>query len=196
MDEPAPTQLRLSPLHSRHEALGAKLAAFAGWQMPLEYPGGTLREHAAVREAAGVFDVSHMGKVRLVGAGAKDFANSVLTNDLGRIGPGKAQYTLLCDDTGGVVDDLIAYLVGDDEVFLVPNAANAAAVVALLAERAPASVEVRDEHDDHAILAVQGPRSAAVLRGMGLPTDHGVHVLHRGRGGRRPGGGLPHRLHR
>ena len=114
MDEPAPTQLRLSPLHSRHEALGAKLAAFAGWQMPLEYPGGTLREHAAVREAAGVFDVSHMGKVRLVGAGAKDFANSVLTNDLGRIGPGKAQYTLLCDDTGGVVDDLIAYLVGPD----------------------------------------------------------------------------------
>ena len=99
--------------------------------MPLEYAGGgVLREHTAVREAVGVFDVSHLGKARVTGPGAADFVNSCLTNDLGRIGPGQAQYTLCCDDaTGGVVDDLIAYLYADDHVFLIPNAANTAEVV-------------------------------------------------------------------
>lgn len=173
MGESEPTPLRTSPLHERHEALGAKFAPFAGWQMPLEYPGGTLQEHAAVREAVGVFDVSHMGKVRLVGPGAVDFANSVLSNDLGKIRAGKAQYTLLCDpETGGVIDDLIAYLVADDEVLLVPNAANAATVVDLLASAVPGSLEVRDEHEAHAILALQGRSSDEVLAGMGLPTGH------------------------
>src|SRR5262245_60169871 len=103
--------LRRSPLHDRHVDLGAKFAAFSGWDMPLEYAGGgVLKEHAAVREAAGVFDVSHLGKARVRGAGAADFVNACLTNDLGRIKPGKAQYTLCCEDSGGVVDDLIAYL--------------------------------------------------------------------------------------
>jgi glycine cleavage system T protein (aminomethyltransferase) len=166
--------LSRSPLHGRHVALGAKFAAFGGWEMPLEYAGGgVLREHAAVREAAGVFDVSHLGKARVRGAGAAGFVNACLTNDLGRIEPGQAQYTLCCDTGGGVVDDLIAYLVADDEVFLIPNAANTAEVVRRLTAAAPAGVTVTDEHQRYAVLAVQGPRSAGVLAGLGLPTDHG-----------------------
>ena len=163
-----------SPLHERHAALGAKFAAFGGWEMPLEYAGGgVLREHAAVREAVGVFDVSHLGKARVTGPGAADFVNSCLSNDLGRIGPGKAQYTLCCDDaTGGVVDDLIAYLIGPDEVFLIPNAANTAEVVRRLAAAAPEGITVTDEHRDYAILAVQGPQSAGTVTKLGLPTGH------------------------
>src|SRR3954462_9686748 len=147
-----------SPLHERHVALGAKFAAFGGWEMPLEYAGGgVLREHAAVREAVGVFDVSHLGKARVRGAGAAGFVNACLTNDLGRIEPGKAQYTLCCDESGGVVDDLIAYLVGDDEVFLVPNAANPAEVVRRLTAAAPPGITVSAQHHDFGVLAVQGP---------------------------------------
>ncbi|WP_089292421.1 glycine cleavage system aminomethyltransferase GcvT [Actinoplanes regularis] len=162
-----------SPLHDRHAALGAKFAPFGGWEMPLEYAGGgVLREHASVREAAGVFDVSHLGKARVQGPGAADFVNSCLTNDLARIAPGKAQYTLCCDPSGGVVDDLIAYLYGPDDVFLIPNAANTAEVVRRLSAAAPAGIKVTDLHRDFAVLAVQGPGSAAVLAKLGLPTDH------------------------
>ena len=113
------TELRRSPLHQRHAALGAKFSPFGGWEMPLEYAGGgVLAEHTAVREAVGVFDVSHLGKLRVRGPGAGSFVNASLTNDLDRIKPGRAQYTLCCDPSGGVVDDLIAYLYGDDHVFL------------------------------------------------------------------------------
>jgi aminomethyltransferase len=162
-----------SPLHDRHEALGAKFAAFGGWEMPLEYAGGgVIKEHTAVRTAVGVFDVSHLGKAGVVGPGAADFVNACLTNDLGRIGPGRAQYTMCCDEpTGGVVDDLIAYLFGPDDVFLVPNAANTAEVVRRLTAAAPAPVTVSNEHRTYAILAVQGPGSAAALTGLDLPTD-------------------------
>jgi aminomethyltransferase len=162
-----------SPLHDRHAALGAKFAEFGGWEMPLEYAGGgVIKEHTAVRTAVGVFDVSHLGKAGVVGPGAKDFVNSCLSNDLDRIGPGKAQYTLCCDDaTGGVVDDLIAYLFADDDVFLVPNAANTAEVVRRLAAAAPDGVTVADEHRTYAILAVQGPDSAGTLAKLGLPAD-------------------------
>jgi aminomethyltransferase len=162
-----------SPLHDRHVALGAKLADFGGWEMPIEYPsgGGVLKEHAAVREAVGLFDVSHLDKATVRGRGAAAFVNACLSNDLGRIRPGKAQYTLCCDDAGGVVDDLIAYLVGDDEVFLVPNAANTAEVVRRLAAAAPADVTVTGQHEDFGVLAVQGPRSAEVLAALGLPSD-------------------------
>jgi aminomethyltransferase len=162
-----------SPLHERHLALGAKLAEFGGWSMPLEYDRGVLKEHAAVREAVGIFDVSHLGKVRVSGPGAADFVNATLSNDLGRIAPGKAQYTLCCDDaTGGVVDDLIAYLRSDDDVFLVPNAANSAEVARRLADAAPSGVTVTDQHEEFAVLAVQGPRSDEVLDALGLPTGH------------------------
>jgi aminomethyltransferase len=169
------TDLLRSPLHARHVALGAKLADFGGWQMPIEYPtgGGVLKEHAAVREVVGLFDVSHLGKATVRGSGAAAFVNACLSNDLDRIGPGKAQYTLCCDDAGGVVDDLIAYLVGDDEVFLVPNAANTAEVVRRLSAAAPSEVSVTGQHQDFGVLAVQGPRSAEVLAALGLPSDQG-----------------------
>ena len=164
--------LQHSPLHTKHVALGAKLAGFGGWEMPLEYAGGgVIKEHTAVRTAVGVFDVSHLGKARVTGAGAAGFVNACLTNDLGRIAAGKAQYTLCCADDGGVVDDLIAYLFADDDVFLIPNAANTAEVVRRLSAAAPAGITVTDEHRKYAILAVQGPGSAAVLAGLGVPTD-------------------------
>jgi aminomethyltransferase len=173
MSADASDALAHSPLHERHVALGAKFAAFSGWEMPLEYAGGgVLKEHAAVREGAGVFDVSHLGKARVRGTGAADFVNASLTNDLGRIAAGQAQYTLCCAENGGVVDDLIAYLIADDEVFLIPNAANTAEVVRRLAAAAPEGVTVTNEHQQYAVLAVQGPRSAEVLGKLGLPTDH------------------------
>lgn len=163
-----------SPLHDRHLALGAKLAEFGGWQMPLEYAGGgVLAEHAAVRDAAGIFDVSHLGKALVRGSGAADFVNRCFTNDLNRVAPGQAQYTLCCDEDGGTVDDLIAYLRSDFEVFLIPNAANTASVVRRLKAQAPDGVEVLDLHREHAVLAVQGPLSDEVLRAAHLPTSHG-----------------------
>jgi len=165
--------LKHSPLHDKHVALGAKFAEFGGWEMPVEYPAGTLKEHQAVRESVGIFDVSHLGKASVTGSGAATHVNATLSNDLGKIAPGKAQYTLCCDDaTGGVVDDLIAYLHGDDHVFLIPNAANTAEVVRRLAEAAPAGVAVTDQHDAFAIIAVQGSKSDEVLEAAGLPTGH------------------------
>jgi aminomethyltransferase len=167
------TDLLRSPLHDRHVALGAKLADFGGWEMPIEYTasgGGVLKEHAAVRESVGVFDVSHLGKATVRGPGAREFVNACLSNDLGRIAPGQAQYTLCCAESGGVVDDLIAYLVSEDEVFLVPNAANTAEVVRRLVAAAPDGVEIAGQHRDFGVLAVQGPRSAAVLDRLGLPS--------------------------
>ena len=130
--------------------------------MPVSY-AGTVSEHNATRNAVGLFDVSHLGKALVRGPGAARFVNSALTNDLGRIGPGKAQYTLCCTESGGVIDDLIAYYVDDDEIFLVPNAANTAAVVEALQAAAPAGLTITNEHRSYAVLAVQGPRSADVL---------------------------------
>jgi glycine cleavage system T protein (aminomethyltransferase) len=166
---------RTSPLHDRHAALGAKLADFGGWSMPIEYAGGgVLAEHAAVREGVGLFDVSHLGTATVRGAGAAAFVDGCLTNDLGRIGPGQAQYTMCCvpdgeERAGGVVDDLIVYLHGPDDVLLVPNAANAAAVLARLTAEAPGGVIVTDRHTEVAVLALQGPRSPEVLAAAGLP---------------------------
>ncbi|MBP8919963.1 MAG: glycine cleavage system protein T, partial [Micropruina sp.] len=147
------TELIRSPLHERHEALGAKFAEFGGWSMPLQY-AGIVSEHKAVREGVGIFDVSHLGKARIRGAGAVEFLNRCITNDAAKIGPGRAQYTLLCNTEGGVVDDLIWYWLADDEIFLIPNAANTAEVVDLLAAAAaPEGIAVTNEHHDHAVLA-------------------------------------------
>jgi aminomethyltransferase len=158
------------PLEDRHRELGAQFAEFGGWLMPVSY-AGTVAEHNATRTAVGLFDVSHLGKASIRGPGAAQFVNSALTNDLSRIGPGSAQYTLCCTESGGVIDDLIAYYVADDEIFLVPNAANTAAVVAALQAAAPAGLTITDEHRSYAVLAVQGPRSADVLDELGLPAD-------------------------
>src|SRR5829696_8058523 len=151
--DPAATSALLnSPLHRRHVAAGAKFASFSGWSMPLEYSGaGVLAEHAAVRNAVGIFDVSHLGKATVAGSGAADFVNRCLTADLRKIEPGQAQYTLLCNPDGGVVDDMIAYLRSPDEVLVIPNAANCTQVVDLLTGSAPAGVTVSNDHDDFAI---------------------------------------------
>ena len=165
---------RRSPLYERHVGLGAKMADFGGWLMPIEYGGGVLLEHAAVRTAVGIFDVSHLGKAQVsgvtaAGESAATFLNRCLSNDLGRLQPGQAQYTLCCDDlAGGTVDDLIAYLVSDADVFLVPNAANAGEVVRRLAAAAPAGISVQDRHEQYGVLAVQGPLSELTLDRLGL----------------------------
>src|SRR3954452_15052054 len=162
-----------SPLHERHVALGAKFADFGGWSMPLEYPAGVVKEHTAVRESVGIFDVSHLGKVTISGPGAAAFVNSTLTNDLGRIVHGKAQYTLCCDDaTGGIVDDLIAYLHTDDRVLLVPNAANTVEVARRLTEAAPEGITISNRHRDYVVLAVHTTKSDAVPEKVALPAGH------------------------
>jgi aminomethyltransferase len=164
------SELQHGPLEDRHRDLGASLGEFGGWLMPVSY-AGTVTEHNATRNAVGLFDVSHLGKALVRGPGAAEFVNSALTNDLRRIGPGKAQYTLCCTETGGVTDDLIAYYLSDDEIFLIPNAANTEAVVTALQQAAPEGISVTNEHRAYAVLAVQGPRSADVLSGLGLPTE-------------------------
>ena len=164
--------MKRTALYDRHEKLGAKVADFGGWEMPIEYPGGgVLAEHAAVRERVGVFDVSHLGKASVTGPGAVAFVNACLTNDLAKVGPGQAQYTLCCDENGGVVDDLIAYVRSDDDVLLVPNAANTEGVARRLADAAPDGIDVMGLHEAYAIVAVQGPRSPGVLRALGLRED-------------------------
>lgn len=159
------------PLNDTHISLGAKMCPFAGYQMPIEYPTGTVAEHTAVRTAAGIFDVSHMGKVKVIGPGAVQFLNGVLANDLDRIVAGQAQYSLLCSDSGGVIDDLIVYRVSDDEVRIVPNASNSQKVVQVLQSLAPDTVVVQDLQAELGILAVQGPQSAQIISALGLPAD-------------------------
>jgi aminomethyltransferase len=147
--------LRRTPLFERHAALGARLVPFAGWEMPVQY-AGIGEEHRAVRTRAGVFDVSHMGQLRLAGEGAHDYLQARLTNDLDRIGGGHAQYTLLTNEEGGIVDDLIAYRRGDDDYLLVVNASNVATDHAALPE-------TEDVSDQWALLAVQGPEALELL---------------------------------
>ncbi len=149
------------------------MADFGGWEMPIEYPdGGVLKEHAAVRERVGLFDVSHLGKMQVSGSGASEFVNRQFTNDLSRIAPGQAQYSMLCAASGGVVDDLIVYLRSDSDVFVVPNAANTAAVVEQLTAAAPDGITVENQHRGYGVLAVQGPRADAVMNSLGLPHGH------------------------
>ncbi|MEZ5185808.1 MAG: glycine cleavage system aminomethyltransferase GcvT [Candidatus Nanopelagicales bacterium] len=153
----------LSPLDARHRAAGAKFADFAGWSMPLEYLG-VVAEHASVREAVGVFDVSHLGTLMV--AGDRAALNTVVSNDLGRIGDGQAQYTLVLTPDGGVVDDLIVYQISSEEFILVPNAANCDAVAAAVAQ---AGLSVRDVTRATAVIAVQGPASDALVSALGVP---------------------------
>lgn len=164
------TEPTRGPLHDAHVALGAKFGPFSGWEMPLNYAGGVVAEHTAARTTVAVFDVSHLGKTVVTGPDAVTFVNSCLSNDIGRIKQGQAQYTLCCTESGGVVDDLLCYFVGPDEMFLVPNAANNAEVAARLAEAAPRGVTVTDRHHDFAVIAVQGPESARTLDAVGLPS--------------------------
>ena len=145
------------------------MADFGGWLMPIEYPGaGVLAEHAAVRERVGLFDVSHLGKASVKGTGALDFLNTQVTNDLNRIVDSQAQYTMLCNPDGGVVDDLIVYRNSSEDLFLIPNASNTTEVVKIIEHAAPAHIEVKNLHEKHAVLALQGPKAAAVIESLGV----------------------------
>jgi aminomethyltransferase len=161
----AATGLRRTPLHDRHLGRGARLVPFAGWELPVQYEG-VIPEHLAVRRDAGVFDVSHMGQLDVEGPTALAFLQGLLSNDLGRIGDGEAQYTLLTNEAGGIVDDLIAYRLSPHHVLLVVNAGNTEAAYAWLKEREIRGSEVRDASSEYGLLAVQGPRS---LERLGLP---------------------------
>ena len=161
-----------SPLADRHLALNAKMADFGGWLMPIEYPQtGAIAEYTAVRQQVGIFDVSHLGKISVIGAGSVDFINKMVTNDLTKITTGQAQYTLLCNEDGGVVDDLIIYRNSDSDLFLIPNASNTSAVFEILQSNCPDGIEVTNLHKDFAVLAVQGPDSAKVLGEVGVVAE-------------------------
>jgi glycine cleavage system T protein (aminomethyltransferase) len=152
------TSLQRTPLYARHVAAGARMVPFAGYEMPVQYEG-VIPEHRAVRTDCGVFDVSHMGELHVDGPTAEEFLQEMLSNDLAKIGDGQAQYTLLTNERGGIVDDLIAYRFALGQFLLVVNASNREAVYAWLKEREPRGTEVRDASDEYGLLAVQGPRS-------------------------------------
>jgi aminomethyltransferase len=149
-----------TPLEEVHRELGARIGPFAGWAMPIEYEG-TVSEHRAVRERVGLFDLSHLGKVDVAGAGALQLLQQTLTNDHSKLAVGRALYNLVLNDRGGVEEDLIAYRLAADRFFVVPNASNTAKVVAVLRERASNADVV--EHPGWCFLGVQGPRSPEVV---------------------------------
>jgi len=160
--------LQLTPLHANHRALGARLVPFAGWEMPVQY-AGVMEEHRAVRTAAGVFDVSHMGQVRSDGPDAVAFLQRATSNDVSKIPVGGAQYALLCADDGGVLDDLFTYRLGDDVFLTVTNAGNHSADFARMAQIADDegfNVEVTDEAFSTAMLAVQGPKARQLVESI------------------------------
>lgn len=160
-------------LRERHEQLGATFTDFGGWDMPLRY-GSELEEHRAVREHAGLFDLSHMGEITVRGTGAGALLNSCLVGDLASIAIGRAKYSLLCDGRGGIVDDLIIYRLGDDEYLVVPNAGNAEIVHHALRERSAGfAVAVEDETLTTALIAVQGPAAAAIVRELVTGLERG-----------------------
>jgi aminomethyltransferase len=172
MSEP---ELRHSPLEAEHRSLGAHLSGFAGWLMPIEYKG-TLTEHRAVREAVGVFDLTHLGKILVEGDDALALLQLVFTNDLSKVGAGGAQYNMLLNERGGIVDDLIVYRIGEHRYLVVPNAANTGKVHAALAaqDRAGAEVVLRD---DLCLIAAQGPSSFDVV-GKLFPEASDLEYMH------------------
>jgi len=161
-----PATLLHTPLHDRHVELGARMVPFAGWEMPVQY-AGVIPEHRTVRSDAGVFDVSHMGELEVEGPHAHGLLQSTLSNDLDRLSPGEAQYTLLTNEDGGIIDDLIAYRMSEHAYLLVVNASNRANAYTWLKEREIPGSDVRDVSDDCALLAVQGPKA---IERLGLPT--------------------------
>jgi aminomethyltransferase len=157
--------LKRTPLYARHLEAGARMVPFAGWEMPVQYEG-VIEEHRAVRTDAGAFDVSHMGEIHVDGPTGLAFLQEVLSNDVARLGDGDAQYTLLTNESGGIVDDLIVYRLGIGQYLLVVNAGNRATAYEWLKDREPRGTEVRDASEEYGLVAVQGPRS---LERLGLP---------------------------
>jgi aminomethyltransferase len=155
-------ELKRSPLEAEHLAMGAKLGAFAGWNMPIEY-AGALAEHQAVRERVGLFDLTHLGKVELAGAGALALLQGVVTNDVAAVEVGEAQYNLVLNEGGGVIEDLIVYRLEPARYFVVPNASNTGRVLQILADaESPEQVHLM-YHQDWCFLAVQGPNAPDVV---------------------------------
>jgi aminomethyltransferase len=153
---------RRTPLHDEHRALGARIVDFGGWEMPLSY-ASALEEHRAVRTTCGLFDVSHMGEVELTGLRAIDAVAQLATNDVHRLRDGEAQYSLMCDERGGIVDDLIVYRLAPEHCLLVVNAARTVEDVGWMRAHLPFDVELRDDSDAMALLALQGPAAARAL---------------------------------
>jgi aminomethyltransferase len=153
-----PQTLQRTPIYERHLEAGGRMVPFAGWELPVQYEG-VIAEHRAVRTDCGVFDVSHMGEVEVEGPRAHELLQGLLSNDLDRVEPGGAQYTLLTNDRGGIVDDLIAYQLDPHRYLLIVNAANREADFEWLREREIRGSDVRDVSDEYALLAVQGPRA-------------------------------------
>lgn len=161
------TQLKRTPLYDKHRLAGAKLVPFAGWEMPVQY-GGIGEEHAAVRTSVGVFDVSHMGEIRTTGSEATAFLQRLLSNDVEQLPVGGAQYSLLCRDDGGVIDDLFTYRLAPDEYLTVTNASNHDKDFAWFAAQAEAfpDAEVTDAAEEYAMLAVQGPLARETVQAI------------------------------
>jgi aminomethyltransferase len=159
------TTLRRTPLFQQHVDAGARIVPFAGWEMPVQY-AGVIAEHKAVRTDAGVFDVSHMGELEVEGPQAQDFLQSMLSNDVAKLEPGDAQYTLLTNESGGILDDLIVYRLDHHRYLLVVNASNREPAYEWLKDHEVRGSDVRDVSDDYALLAVQGPHA---LERLGLP---------------------------
>jgi aminomethyltransferase len=156
-------EIRKTPYNEIHHSHGARMVAFAGWEMPVHFAQGIVHEHLKVRRAAGLFDVAHMGRIHFRGAGAGEFVNYLITNDLGRIGKGQLLYTALCNHEGGIIDDVTVYHMGD-WVLLVANAANADAVWDWAQGLKPAGVEMENVTNQLAQIALQGPQAEALLR--------------------------------
>ncbi|HEV3075682.1 MAG TPA: glycine cleavage system aminomethyltransferase GcvT, partial [Thermoanaerobaculia bacterium] len=174
---------RRTPLYECHRELGARMVDFAGWEMPVQYTG-VIEEHRAVRGAAGLFDVSHMGEVRVRGAGAERFLQRLTPNDVAQLVPGRAHYSGLLTDRGTYVDDLLIYRLAADDFLVVVNASNAARDLTWIREHGPdpegaesagpADVEIADEGDRFALLALQGPRALAILEPLASPGVGGL----------------------
>lgn len=166
-----------SPLHSRHVELNARILPFAGWEMPIQYEG-IVAEHKAVREAVGIFDISHMGELSVTGADAAEWLNTMLTNDVGNLCDGKGQYTLMLNESGGVIDDLILYREAKDRYFLVVNASKIAEDVDWLQKHCDGDVSLHNQSESWGGLAVQGPASVEIWKklrpDLDLPERNGI----------------------
>ena len=192
MSEPSRT-----PLHDWHVRHGARMVDFAGWEMPIQF-AGILEEHAAVRERAGLFDVSHMGEVRLRGVDALPTLQRLTVNDASLIGPGRAQYTAMTTPEGGMIDDLLVYCLGPEEYLLVVNAGTTAKDVAWIREHSEGDVQIEDESTRWAQLAIQGPKAQASLAPL-VDVDLDGIAYYRFGGYRdrwSPGNRVAYRIHR
>lgn len=161
--EQTKTQLKKTPLHETHLRMGARMVEFGGWMMPVQY-SGILEEHRAVRQRTGLFDISHMGEIEVRGGGALDFLQGLITGDLSKSEIGRAQYNLLLQDNGGTLDDLIVYHRGEDQYFIVVNAANTEEDFHWISSHAPSGLQLEDLSLETGLLALQGPWAETILQ--------------------------------